>query len=132
MSFELALQNTLFQTLSADPGVLALGASVWDDVPENYAGFPYITIGEAAFAEWDTDTSTGCIGTATIHTWSRKNGRKETKQIQGAIYDALHRAELAVTGFDCVSCDFIGSESFLDEDGKTRHGVQQFKFLITT
>lgn len=137
MSFELAIQRALYDALSADPALLALGASAFDDVPQDdekqvqNVAFPYVTIGEAAHADWSTSTDSGVLATAIIHTWSRTPGRAETKRLQGAIYDALHRATLTVAGYQCLACDFISSESFIDTDGKTRHGVQQFKILLS-
>lgn len=135
MSFETALQAAIYDLLSADTAISSLVAGVYDDVPQgsdtgSSADFPYITIGEAVHTAWDTDTSRGDDASITVHVWSRYPGRAETKQIQGAIYDALHRSNLAVTGYATVGVDWEQSESFLDTDGETRHGVQTFRILL--
>ena len=89
-----------------------------------------MVIGEAIHNEWNTDTDNGNEVSVTIHTWSRHRGRKEIKAIQHAIYLALHRQSLPITGYNFISCDFQDSQTFIENDGKTRHGVQTFKVLI--
>lgn len=135
MSFETALQSALYSALSGDIALSALVVGVYDDVPQpvdagDSSAFPYVTIGESVHTGWDTDTSSGDDASVTVHVWSRYSGRAETKQIQGAIYDVLHRSNLAVTGYATVSVDWEQSESFLDSDGQTRHGVQTFRILL--
>lgn len=131
MSFELAVQSALYRALTVGDPLPEEVTGVFDDVPQDYESFPYVTIGEAQHAEWGTHTESGQIVTCVIHTWSRQPGRAETKLIQGAIYDALHRATLTDPGAEFIDCQFLMSESFLDPDGLTRHGVQQFKILLT-
>lgn len=130
MSLEAAVQSAIYSALAASQPLLDQVSGVFDDVPQDYNQFPYVTIGEAAHAELDTDTTSGHVVTAVIHTWSRQPGRRETKLIQGAIYDALHRAVLTHDDAEFIDCHFISSESFIDADGQTRHGVQQFKILL--
>lgn len=135
MAFESAIQTAVYGALNADSTLLAAVTGVYDDVPQAIdpgaaANFPYITIGEDTHAEWDTDTSLGDDATITIHVWSRGRGRKETKDIQALIYGLLHRANLAVTGYNLVGVDWIQSQSFMDADGLTRHGVQTFRITI--
>lgn len=130
MSFETALQTAIYTRLNAQ-----LSYDVYDNAPQvsdSSTGFPYVTIGEDTVNEWDTDGFLGADCTVMVHTWSRYRGRKETKEMQGAIYDALHRQEssLAFTGFRFVGCDFQTSQSFLDADGLTRHGVMTFRVIM--
>lgn len=135
MSFETALQTAVFSALDSDAALGALVTGVYDSAPQaNDSGsdtpFPYVTIGEAVHTDWSTDTESGDDVTFTVHSWSRYRGRKEIKQIQGAVYDVLHRANLSVTGYKFVSCDWLQSESFTDTDGLTRHGVQTFRVIL--
>lgn len=135
MSFEIDVQTVIYTTLANDAPLTALVTGVYDNVPQaNDAGsgsaFPYVTIGEDVHTDWSTDTESGDDVTITIHTWSRERGRKEAKQIQGAVYDALHRAELVFTNYKFVACDWLQSESFMDTDGLTRHGVQTFRIIL--
>ena len=131
MAFELIVQGLVYNTLAANSALQALGAEVYDNVPQNTV-YPYVAVGEDLHNEWDTDTSLGTDCIITVHTWSRYRGRTETKRIQGAIYDALHRKEssFTISGYNVVLCDFVNSQSFLDSDGLTRHGVQTFRIII--
>lgn len=130
MSVEFALQTAVYSALTSDASLMNLVTAIYDDVPQGDAELPYVTIGDAQHNEWDTDTELGRQVTLTLHSWSQYAGRKEIKNIQGAIYDVLHRGSLSITGYTLVLCDFVSSETFLDSDGQTRHGVQVFNVLI--
>ena len=135
MNFELLAQQAIYEKLLANNDIVARSIPVYDEVPEpcdsgSLENFPYIVVGDDQSAAWDTDTELGADITATIHTWSRYAGKKETKELQGLVYGALNRAEFTISGYHVVMCDFLTSQSFLDADGKTRHGVQTFRFVI--
>tara|TARA_Y100000034_G_C6809261_1_gene363582 strand:- start:214 stop:612 length:399 start_codon:yes stop_codon:yes gene_type:complete len=128
MSFENAIQVTIFTALD---GVISV--PVYDRVPQEddaSLGYPYVTIGEDIHTDWSTATESGVSVSIVIDTWSRAEGRKELKGIQGEIYDELHREELTVAGYHFVGCEFDNSTSFLDADGKTQHGVSIFRIII--
>jgi hypothetical protein len=129
MGFETVIQKVVYQALLQNQSLLALITGVFDAVEQGTA-YPYVTIGEDVHNEWDTDTTLGSDATITIHTWSQAKGRKEVKQIQGEIYNALHRADLCHDGYKIVTVEWQGSQSFLDADGETRHGVQTFRVVI--
>lgn len=133
-----ALQKAVYERLSAYTGLTDLLAAdpafadtpaVYDHVPQE-AAYPYVVIGDDYPLEWDTDTTTGTDTEMTIHVWSRFRGRKETKQIQDAIYAALHRHELVVDGAHTVSIEFEDARSFVEDDGLTRHGVISVRALL--
>lgn len=126
MSFSLAIQAAIYQRLT---NYAPLNVPIYDDVPQG-AAFPYITIGDDTLTEWDQDACLGADATLTLHVWSRERGRKQTKQIQGLLYDALHRYPLTVNGAHAVDCLWEMSESFLDPDGHTRHGVSRFRITL--
>jgi len=124
MSGSLSLQQAVFDAL-----VAALSVSVYDHVPDD-AAFPYVVVGEDTLNMWDTKSINGFDAMVTLHTWSRYRGRKECKQIQGNIYDALHDAPLAITGYNHVYTYLDNEDSFLDEDGLTRHGVSRYRVVF--
>lgn len=92
--------------------------------------FPFVSLGEGLLGEWDTDDTFGGDGEVVLHVWSRERGRREVKTLQGYIYAALHRYNLAVEGYTLVALDWVSSESFMDPDGVTRHGVSRFRVLL--
>jgi len=128
-SFELAVQGAVYNLLNASAYLKAIVMGVFDDVPQEQK-FPYVSIGESTHNEDDTDDTLGDVATIAIHSWSRGRGKKQTKQIQGAIYDALHRKKATYSGYDIIAIDWEGSQSFIDADGLTRHGVTTFKILL--
>lgn len=101
------------------------GLSVFDRVPEDHPSFPFVTIGEDVLGEWDTKTVNGFDGSITIHVWSRYSGRKETKQMQQTIYDTLHNQPPV----GLIMLQHSSSETFLDPDGITYHGVSTYRVL---
>jgi hypothetical protein len=131
VSFETALHKAVFERLSGFSGL----PDVYDHVPQQRdsgsdVSFPYITVGDDTHVPFDTDDSVGAESTITVHAWSRKRGRAEVKGIQAGIREALQRFDLDVEGFALVTIEFDYSESFMDQDTLTRHGVQRFRVLL--
>jgi hypothetical protein len=106
-----------------------VGTPVYDHVPQDTA-FPYIVVGDDTSIPFDTDDSIGSETTCTIHVWSQYRGRKQVKDIMGAVYAALHRASFAITDGALIECASEFAESFLDPDGLTRHGVIRFRLIV--
>lgn len=134
-AFETVVQTAIYQQLTGNPPLMAVITEVYDDVPQpdnsgSSLDFPYVTIGEDVHTTTDTDTELSNQVSIVIHTWSRFSGRSETKQIQGLIYDSLHRANLVQSGYKFINIAQVNSESQLDSDGFTRHGIQTFNLLI--
>lgn len=119
----LNIQTAIYTRLASQ-----LTTPVYDDVPQG-AEYPYTVIGDDTSVEWDGDTFLGAESTLTVHTWSRYSGRGEVKQIMGSIYSALHRHDLVIQDAHTVICDWEFEETFLEADGKTRHGVQRFRVV---
>ncbi len=124
------LQVGIRAALVADGTLIALvpAASILDHITQD-SGFPYISIGETSAGPFDTKTEDGMEQSCTIHTWSRIRGFDELKPIMGAIVDALDEAALTVTGHTLVLMRFEFSDTILDPDGVTRHGVQRFRAI---
>jgi len=123
------VQSAVFAVLSGNAALtslLANGAnSVCDHVPQGTA-FPYIAIGETNTAEIEGGAFSVIFS---IHTYSKSSGMNETKQIMSAIYDCLHDADFAIPNQNLVLCLMQSSSAELESDGKTRHGIQQFKII---
>lgn len=94
--------------------------------------FPFIEIDGSQIIPNDTSGSDGSGDTGQdefidVHCYSRYRGKKEIKIIMSAIYAALHRKSLSVTGRSSVLCWSDGERLFDEPDGLTRHGIQTFK-----
>ena len=124
MSFEWVVQEKIFAALD---GVISV--PVYDIAPQK-TSFPYVTIGEALASENGTDTTINQLVSFTINVWSDEDSSKQTKQIQGEVFDALHLIRFSETGYLFTENYFLTSQTFFDVDGITRHGVQEFKLTI--
>lgn len=132
MGFETAVQTAIYQRLKNDAALGSLVSGIYDSVPGT-AVMPYVTVGEDVHTAWDTYDTVGSMVSITIHVWADSSGgrgRKQVKDIQGAIYNALHRARITGTEFKFVSITFENSQTFMDEDGRAWHGVQTFQLLL--
>lgn len=128
MSAEFEIQKALYQALSG------LGLTVYDSAPQaadggSRADWPYVEVGFISLAPFDTANSTGFDAVARIHTRSRSGSMAETKDIQGQIYERLHRGPLSVAGYQTVTmqrelsrCDRMSDSSF--------HGVCEYRLLL--
>lgn len=129
---QLEVQSAVISALQADStvvGLLAQGASsVLDHVPQS-TPYPYVVVGEATTAPFDSKTEDGMDQTITLHAWSTFNGMSEIKEIMAAVVEVLDRANISVTGHDLIDISFLSSEAKLEEDGVTRHGIQKFRVL---
>jgi hypothetical protein len=118
------LQEAIYNALDS-----ALACGVYDFVPDGTA-YPYVVVGSDTAIEFDTDDTNGLEVTVTIHAWSQYAGMYEVAVIMDSIYDALHNADLYVSGYNIVSCLQEYSETMTESDGLTRHGVQRFRILM--
>ena len=128
--FESDIQVKIFTILDA-----GLSYPVYDEVPYLPEGmpatnFPYVVIGDDTAIPFDTDDQVGADATLTIHVWSQYRGRKEAKDIQGEIYRLLNRATFEIIGYNTVDCLWEFSETFVETDGATRHGVSRYRITI--
>jgi len=119
-------QKAIYESLTAYAPLTVIVTGVYDHVDQGTT-FPYVVIGEDGAAEFDTDTEQGAESSITIHSWSRQRGRLDTKQIQEAIYEGLHRQPLTIDDAIFHSMFWEFSDSFLEPDGETRHGVIRFR-----
>lgn len=122
MSAETAVQGALYTAL------FALGLRVLDAGQQD-ATWPYVEIGFIVMNAWDTSPETGFEYVARIHTRSRSASMKEAKDIQGQLYDRLHRGTLTVAGYHHVLIERERSEVMRAPDGSF-HGVCEYRGLI--
>ena len=124
-----ALQKSVIAALRADSGLVALlgnPARVYDDPPRGLS-FPYVSVGPATLADWDTATERGHLHRLTLDIWSRQGGRKEVRAVLGAIETVLHDAALALDGHRLINLRFEFADIFRDEDGETIRGTVRYR-----
>ena len=125
------VQTAVFSALAASTevqGLLGNPPAIYDHVPPG-AAFPYATFGGVTAIPYDTKTETGVEQVVTLNIWSRYRGAMEAKDIMQATYDALHRANLSVTGQVFLSCEFHSGDVLLLDDGLTTHATARYTVI---
>lgn len=125
-------QTAVYQALTGDAQLMAMVRHVFDARPPGGfldSHFPCVELGEEFSVRWGTKAYRGHDDRFTIHVWSRKRGRGEVKRIHGHIERLLDRARLQIAGRRLIDCTLERDEIREDPDGKTMHGVQDFRVL---
>ena len=121
----LPLQKALWDRLKS-----VLTCPVYDDFPEQET-FPYVITGELRGSDWSAKGEPGQEDTASVHVWSRYPGKKECLEIMDQIIQAISSRPLDLgSSFRAVVDKLDTNEIIVDIDGKTRHGIVQWKFKI--
>ena len=103
---------------------------VFDETPENEP-YPYVVMGEITAKDWSDKLEDGMEVYSTIHVWSQYHGRKEADEMADKILQALSSSAIAVGSNFRTALDRLdGYNLIVDMDGKTRHGILRFKYLI--
>jgi hypothetical protein len=124
------LQKAIYDTLSASAvGIGGASVSVFDEVPDGTA-YPYIVIGEETTANNGTKDVDAVDYTLTIHVWSQYRGRREIKEIMQSVYDLLHDSAISVAGASLANIRQEFSNTLMENDGITRHGVMRFRAVV--
>lgn len=123
-----ALQRGVYQALagSLDLTTLLGGVRVYDDAPQA-APYPFITLGQSVIRDWSTGTEDGAEHNLTLHVWSRSGGKKQALEIIEAIRAVLHDQPLALADHHLVNLRHEFSETRLDPDGDTFHGIVRYR-----
>ena len=133
MSAGLAIQQTVYEILTADVPLTSKISKVYDGFPDlskEAVKFPFISIGDTNSNPFVQFEHMGEEIFMTIHIWSRYKGYKEGQQIVGDVQRLLAQQELTVDGFGAVSSYFDSSDTMRDEDGITRHLMVRYRFQI--
>jgi len=106
------------------------GYTIYDENPQN-APYPYVVMGEITAKDWSDKLEDGMEVYSTIHVWSRYHGRKEADEMADRILQALSSSAISVGSNFRTALDRLDDYSLIvDMDGKTRHGILRFKYLI--
>lgn len=128
----LAVQTAIYARLKNDSILSGMVKGVFDNVPNTFDEFPYVTLGDTTENEWDTDETNGFQVTIPISVWSRYKGKRQASLVQQRIYELLHKYDQLVNDikFYSVLCRSDGQNVTLDPDGLTRHGIADFRILV--
>ncbi len=121
---DLQIQKAVYLVLKG-----ALSVPVYDHVPQKTA-YPYVVVGDDTAVPFDTDDSLGTEATVTVHAWSQYRGRAEVKELLEDIYDALHRADIAVQNAHTIESIAEFQQTIVESDGLTRHGIIRFRITV--
>lgn len=132
-SADFAIQSAIYSALSADATLTAITSNIVDFGPSQDDAsliYPYVAIGAIVASSFDSDNKDGFDYVARLHTWSNTGSAKQTKDIQSAIYGALHRVSLTVTSWN----NFLiyRDSSFVERSSSGAfHGVCEYRGLIS-
>lgn len=134
---EWALQAGIYARLAGDATLAGLGVTVHDVAPQIEGGdiaaaFPRVDIGYLDAREWDTKTENGLDVLLRIHTFSASGSNKEARQVQGRIYELLHRKQADIVIDPAYSLTLIRRDSsdLEPESDRIFHGVCEYRALI--
>lgn len=130
----LAVQEAVIAALRLSSLNAVVNGRIYDSVPATKPGatptFPYVTFGEAQSLPERADCIDGTEHFFTVHAWSRAVGFPEVKRMAGAIREALHEAEIEVTGYRLIDLALQNTQFMRDPDGLTSHGVMTFRAML--
>jgi hypothetical protein len=114
--------------LTAGYGVAAIFSEWAPQVTDSGdpAFFPFVTFSFPSSTAFDDKTAVGQDSVVQVDVWSRV-GTVQVKTIAQAIYNRLHRQELAVTGHITTQCEAMDFSR--DPDGITRRALLSFRVL---
>ena len=138
MSEQVQTAIAIIAALKADAPLTALlttyaaSPAVFTHVPQDLSVYPYVVLFEAGLDGDDNDCFLGFDGTLNIHSWTDQRDMAVIGNIQKAIYDVLHHAELTMTGYQLIELHQEFSTILRDPDGITLHGVQRYRIILQT
>lgn len=123
MSYALSavLQRTVFDALSADPGVTgAVGSAIYDALPSGALPRQYVSLGPESVRAADDKTGSGAIHTFVVSVVTDTPGFSAAKVTAGAVCDVLHDADLAMARGRLVSLRFMRARAGKIDKGTGR------------
>lgn len=126
------LQVSITSRLLAAADVLAaVGSRIYDRVPQNVA-FPYLQVTQDLGEPWDAVGFNGWEQVMRVDVWSRDAGEtRDAVLVARTVFAALHNQPLVLTEGDLVNGRMLpgGQHVIREEDGRTVHVVQRYRFV---
>ena len=123
-----SLRRNIRQTLAGDRRITQLlgGVRIFANAPKD-GTFPYVTLGESVATDWDESDVTASDHVVTLHVWTRAGGTEETREIIGAVHNALNDAPLELPDRSNVSLRHEFSEARRDPVNEAYHGIIRYR-----
>jgi hypothetical protein len=125
-----ALQSAIYERLKTNADLGGIVGERLYDMAAQGARFPYATLGEFRAEPWGSKTSTGESVTFRVHVWSQYSGQKQAHETLEIIRDSLMKTALVVEGFDVIRLQHISSETMIERDAWTIHGIGRYKAVL--
>jgi len=127
-----ALQQAIYTRLAGFTALTSKVSGIYSDVPSpddaaDNSAFPYVMFNFPSIQPMDTKDSDGGNAVVHIHTFARGGSDLPRRAIEDAIYDALHKHDLAISGANTIAVRFETKTEMDDPDGVTKHSVQTFR-----
>lgn len=126
--FSWSLQKALYQHLSMDDALQALLGTpprLYDHPPQGVS-YPYAVLGENRVRDWP-GVDGGLEHELRFYAYSRHGGRREVKQVFGALYDALHLIDLTAEDIRLVQIRFVFADIFPRAANGVYQGVARYR-----
>jgi hypothetical protein len=129
------IQKAVWKILTSDAMLMSQIVGVFDFVPDN-TNFPYVQIGEFTTGPFETFDEYGQEVTMTIHVWSQRLGPKayqgmmQAENIMDSVQRLLCRTTFPLNLWSNVGCWGDFSQTYMEADGITRHGVLRYRIKV--
>ncbi|MZR14045.1 DUF3168 domain-containing protein [Maritimibacter sp. DP07] len=127
----LALQQAIYEALTADPTLAALvGDAIFDAVPAGVTGGTYVALGPEDVRDASDMTGMGARHDVTVSVISDAGGFSTAKEAAVAVSDALVDAPLTLARGTLVSLDFHRARARRVQDADMRRIDLRFRARI--
>lgn len=126
-----AVQQSLYNKMTADAVLMDLVEGVYDAVPQS-AALPYIVIGDGSA---DMVPHVGVhVGDCrlSINVWTAGGGRKMALDVLNRLHALLHHGTLNFTGFTLMSMRCLRAETQVDADNDRVYGLMELAVTVAT
>lgn len=130
-----ALQQALYDALTGDTTLMALAEAVYipkapqADDGELSGPFPYIVIPQMTASPFDTKTSNGGNIVVQIDGYSRAQSDLQINDLQGRVYDVLHKGTLSIAGTTFINALHEQTINGYEDNGKTRRFISLYRVI---
>ena len=135
MPSHLEILGLIFDRLKSDTSLVALVGSsdrISNHLPQDTAPNPaYIRARVDETDEWDTKDSDGFEHAYVVDVWTELHGDKRVREIFDRVYQLLHRQPFTGSTSQSLLLRMQSTNTFIEPDGVTHHGVMNFRHIYT-